>query len=175
MERRRTINFIQQIRRVWQQVVSIAKASTRSVLLPPPSTQTKIKNYLYGRIRFFLKIIIKILLRANTGFIGDIKTETLLDIYEAKNSNCAFIQNLKVTPSSRRQSRSWSIKYKRIHVLNWSNKTVNSFKPLLDSSLATIRQNQWILRNKTRTKMKNSRRMRWGRRRKWFCRLWWQL
>ena len=55
-------------------------------MLTLSSTQTKIKNYFYGRIRFFLKIIIKLILKTNTGFIGDIKTDTLLDIYEAKNS-----------------------------------------------------------------------------------------
>lgn len=58
----------------------------RPVQHRPLSTQTKIKNYFYGRIRFFLKLIVKIILRENTGFIGDIKTEALLDIYEAKNS-----------------------------------------------------------------------------------------
>lgn len=72
-------------------MVPATKTFARSVLLPQPSTQTKIKNYFYGRIRFFLKIIIKIILKANTGFIGDIKTDTLLDIYEAKNSRGYFI------------------------------------------------------------------------------------
>lgn len=67
-------------------MVLVAETPAGTVRMPSLSTQTKIKNYFYGRIRFFLKLIVKIILRENTGFIGDIKTEALLDIYEAKNS-----------------------------------------------------------------------------------------
>lgn len=45
-------------------------------------TQTKIKNYFYGNIRYLLKIILKFIFgNAKTGFVNDIKTETLLDMY----------------------------------------------------------------------------------------------
>jgi hypothetical protein len=76
-------------------VVFTSKTPPRSVNHHPLRTQTKIKNYFYGRIRFFLKLIIKIILRENTGFIGDIKTETLLDIYEANNSNFQNIEEFE--------------------------------------------------------------------------------
>jgi hypothetical protein len=72
-------------------MVFTPKTSARPVIHSQCSTQTKIKNYFYGRIRFFLKIIIKFILKTNTGFIGDIKTDTLLDIFEAKNSTVNFM------------------------------------------------------------------------------------
>ena len=68
-------------------------------------TQTKIKNYFYGRIRFFLKLITKIILRVNTGFIGDIKTDVLLDIYEATNSNHYFTHNFNPAFPYQRKNR----------------------------------------------------------------------
>jgi hypothetical protein len=55
-------------------MVFTSKTSPWQVTKHQLRTQTKIKNYFYGRIRFFLKLIIKIILRENTGFIGDIKT-----------------------------------------------------------------------------------------------------
>jgi hypothetical protein len=58
----------------------------------PGRTQTKIKNYFYGNIRYFLKIIIKFFNKKSTGFVNDIKTETLLDMYEAKNSTPKLMQ-----------------------------------------------------------------------------------
>ena len=74
LERWRTRDTLQQVRGIRQQVVSITETSSWPVKHYPFRTQTKIKNYFYGRIRFFLKLIIKIILRDNTGFIGDIKT-----------------------------------------------------------------------------------------------------
>jgi len=67
-------------------VVSAAEASARQVTLPLGRTQTKIKNYFYGTIRYFLKIIIKYFCKKSTGFVNDIKTDTLLEMYEAKGS-----------------------------------------------------------------------------------------
>ena len=65
-----------------------SKTSPRSVISLLTSTQTKIKNYFYGNIRYLLKIILKIAFGKNrTGFVNDIKTETLLDMYEGKGSN----------------------------------------------------------------------------------------
>jgi len=71
-------------------MVFITKTPSWKVLLPSLRTQTKIKNYFYGNIRYFLKIIIKHFHRKSTGFVNDIKTETLLDLYEAKNSTTAL-------------------------------------------------------------------------------------
>lgn len=62
-------------------MVFTAKTFARPVPLTLYRTQTKIKNYFYGNIRFLLKIIIKFILNIKAGFINDIKTETLLDIY----------------------------------------------------------------------------------------------
>jgi len=67
-------------------MVFTAKTSTRKVSLCENRTQTKIKNYFYGTIRYFLKIIVKYFCKRSTGFINDIKTEVLLDMYEAKGS-----------------------------------------------------------------------------------------
>lgn len=51
-------------------------------------TQTKIKNYFYGNIRYLLKIILKFAFgKTRTGFVNDIKTEILLDMYEGKGGN----------------------------------------------------------------------------------------
>jgi hypothetical protein len=58
-----------------------------TVLLTFFSTQTKIKNYFYGNIRYLLKLITKYYLRVSTGFINDIKTETLVNIYESQEGN----------------------------------------------------------------------------------------
>lgn len=60
-------------------------ASTRQVAKNQLRTQTKIKNYFYGQIRLFLKIGIIVILREEPGFINDIKTNILIDIYEGKN------------------------------------------------------------------------------------------
>ena len=49
--------------------------------VPYYRTQTKIKNYFYGNVRYLLKIIIKTVTSVKAGFINDIKTDTLLDIY----------------------------------------------------------------------------------------------
>jgi hypothetical protein len=66
-------------------MVLTSKKSAGQVLLHVCRTQTKIKNYFYGNIRYFLKVVIKHFHRKSTGFVNDIKTETLLDVYEAKN------------------------------------------------------------------------------------------
>lgn len=73
-------------------MVFTAKAFARSVPHPLYSTQTKIKNYFYGNIRFLLKIIIKSILNIKAGFINDIKTDTLLDIYQGKNGTFLLMQ-----------------------------------------------------------------------------------
>ena len=65
-------------------MVSPSKAPSGQVPLDLARTQTKIKNYFYGNIRFLLKIIVKHFSKKSTGFINDIKTETLLEIYEGK-------------------------------------------------------------------------------------------
>lgn len=62
-------------------MVLAAEASAWQVKLVLLRTQTKIKNYFYGTIRYFLKIIVKYFCKKSTGFINDIKTETLLDMY----------------------------------------------------------------------------------------------
>jgi hypothetical protein len=59
--------------------------------MPRFRTQTKIKNYFYGNIRYLLKIIVKYFYQKSTGFINDIKTETLLDIYEGKRGTFFLI------------------------------------------------------------------------------------
>jgi hypothetical protein len=94
-------------------MVSASKTSPWQVTHKQPRTQTKIKNYFYGKIRFFLKLITKIILRVNTGFIGDIKTDVLLDIYEASNSNYYFNQNFKVFLLFNPPLENYSIKLRR--------------------------------------------------------------
>lgn len=83
-------------------MVFTAKASAWSVKLSPCRTQTKIKNYFYGNIRFLLKIIIKSILKIKAGFINDIKTDTLLDIYQGKNGTPTITQILKASTLSKR-------------------------------------------------------------------------
>jgi hypothetical protein len=72
-------------------VVPAPEAPAREVPLPSLRTQTKIKNYFYGTIRFFLKIIVKYFCKKSTGFINDIKTDTLLEMYEARGSTSPYI------------------------------------------------------------------------------------
>ena len=67
-------------------MVFTTKTSSRSVLDNLLRTQTKIKNYFYGNIRYLLKIIVKSVTKSRAGFINDLKTDFLLDIYEGKNS-----------------------------------------------------------------------------------------
>jgi len=62
-------------------MVFTTKTPPRQVTPQIVRTQTKIKNYFYGNIRFFLKIIIKYFHKKSTGFVNDIKTEVLLDMY----------------------------------------------------------------------------------------------
>lgn len=62
-------------------MVFTAKVSPRKVKRFKLRTQTKIKNYFYGSIRYLLKIIIKTVTNNKAGFINDIKTDTLLDLY----------------------------------------------------------------------------------------------
>ena len=63
-------------------MVRDSKVSSRKVYnFPINRTQTKIKNYFYGNIRYLLKIIVKNFLKQSTGFINDVKTNILLDIY----------------------------------------------------------------------------------------------
>jgi hypothetical protein len=76
-------------------VVPLTKTSARPVLLALPSTQTKIKNYFYGNIRYLLKLILKYFVRTSTGFINDIKTDTLLNIYESKEGTYPLMQSMK--------------------------------------------------------------------------------
>jgi hypothetical protein len=57
------------------------KCCREGKLVPINRTQTKIKNYFYGNIRYLLKIIIKNFLKQSTGFINDVKTNILLDMY----------------------------------------------------------------------------------------------
>lgn len=128
LERRVAGDPLQQVRGVRQQMVPPAEAPARPVRHPPRSTQTKIKNYFYGRIRFFLKLIVKIILRENTGFIGDIKTEALLDIYEAKNSSLDTSQSSRAFPSSRGPSSASSTRSRRRPACGSSNRTGRSFR-----------------------------------------------
>jgi len=79
-------------------MVFTTEALTRQVVYFRLRTQTKIKNYFYGNIRYFLKLIIKHFHKKSTGFVNDIKTDTLLDLYEAKNSNNGLKQIFKVIP-----------------------------------------------------------------------------
>jgi hypothetical protein len=72
-------------------VVPHPEAPPRTVLLPPRSTQTKIKNYFYGNIRYLLKLLLKSFVRTSTGFINDIKTDTLLNIYESKEGTTSIM------------------------------------------------------------------------------------
>jgi len=66
-------------------MVPHSKAPSRSVKVSQLRTQTKIKNYFYGNIRYLLKIILKVVFsKSRTGFVNDIKTDTLLDMYEGK-------------------------------------------------------------------------------------------
>jgi phage-related holin len=52
-----------------------SKASAWTVFHILARTQTKIKNYFYGNIRYLLKIILKFAFGKNrTGFVNDIKT-----------------------------------------------------------------------------------------------------
>lgn len=67
-------------------MVFTPKKPPGQVLHPGFRTQTKIKNYFYGNIRYFLKVVIRHFHRKSTGLVNDIKTDTLLDLYEAKNS-----------------------------------------------------------------------------------------
>ena len=86
-------------------MVFIAETSARPVTIVLVSTQTKIKNYFYGNIRFLLKIIIKEVLHVKAGSINDIKTDILLDIYQGKNSKPLPTKNFKDSISSKRPSR----------------------------------------------------------------------
>ena len=67
-------------------MVFTSKISAGKVKIGKFRTQTKIKNYFYGSIRYLLKIIIKTVTNNKAGFINDIKTDTLLDLYEGRNS-----------------------------------------------------------------------------------------
>lgn len=69
-------------------MVFTTKAPSRQVKWPSLRTQTKIKNYFYGNIRYLLKIILKTVTKVKTGFINDVRTDILLDIYEGKNGKC---------------------------------------------------------------------------------------
>lgn len=138
LERRRARDPVQQVRRVRQQMVPAAETPARPVRMRSLSTQTKIKNYFYGRIRFFLKLIVKIILRENTGFIGDIKTEALLDIYEAKNSTQPTIQSLRGFRSSRGPSSASSTRSRRRPASGSSNRTRRSLRSLPTTSSAIM-------------------------------------
>lgn len=71
-------------------MVFTTKAPSRQVRWHPLRTQTKIKNYFYGNIRYLLKIILKTVTKVKTGFINDVRTDVLLDIYEGKNGKCSY-------------------------------------------------------------------------------------
>ena len=60
------------------------KISARKVVRFLVRTQTKIKNYFYGNIRYALKVIVKYFMKSSTGFLNDINTETLVNIYESE-------------------------------------------------------------------------------------------
>jgi len=68
------LNSLYQVRLVWKQMVFTSKTLTWKVNKFLVRTQTKIKNYFYGTIRYFLKIIIKYFCKKSTGFVNDIKT-----------------------------------------------------------------------------------------------------
>ena len=137
LERRGARDPLQQVRRARQQMVPAAEAPARPVPTHPLSTQTKIKNYFYGRIRFFLKLIVKIILRENTGFIGHIKTEALLDIYEAKNSTRPTIKSSRASPSSRGPSRASSTRSRRRPASGSSRTTRRNSRSLPTTSSTT--------------------------------------
>lgn len=107
----------------------------------PGRTQTKIKNYFYGNIRYFLKIIIKFFNKKSTGFVNDIKTETLLDMYEAKNSTPTSIQVSMAMLLSPAPSKNSSIELKNMPVKNLSGRTKRRFTISPSSSWKTIRTN----------------------------------
>ena len=66
-------------------MVFTTEAPPRQVNRSSLRTQTKIKNYFYGNIRYLLKIILKTVTKVKTGFVNDVRTDVLLDIYEGKN------------------------------------------------------------------------------------------
>jgi hypothetical protein len=80
-------------------MVFTTKTPPRQVRNKSLRTQTKIKNYFYGNIRYLLKNIIKHFYKKSTGFVNDIKTDTLLDLYMAKNSSFALTKTFKDTLS----------------------------------------------------------------------------
>lgn len=127
LERRGTLNSLCQIRRIWQQMVPSPETSPRQVHIHPFRTQTKIKNYFYGNIRYLLKIIVKYFFKKSTGFINDIKTETLLDMYEGKNCIFLLIQASKTTSSSIKLSKDLGIGWRRSSVKSLSRKAKTTF------------------------------------------------
>jgi hypothetical protein len=97
-------------------------------------TQTKIKNYFYGNIRYLLKIIVKYFFKKSTGFINDIKTETLLDMYEAKNGIFSSIQLSMTISSSTKPSKDLDTGLKKSSVKKLLDKTRKIFTILPKNS-----------------------------------------
>lgn len=114
-------------------MVPSPKTPPRQVKPKLPRTQTKIKNYFYGNIRYLLKIIVKYFFKKSTGFINDIKTETLLDMYEGKNSTSFLTQPSKTTCSSTRPSKDSTLESRKNPVRNLFARAKMSFITLLKS------------------------------------------
>lgn len=62
------------------------------------STQTKIKNYFYGNIRLLLKIALRAFVACSTGFINDLRTEALVNIYESQEGTPRRTQSMRAWP-----------------------------------------------------------------------------
>jgi hypothetical protein len=122
-------------------MVFTTEAPTGQVVYCRLRTQTKIKNYFYGNIRYFLKLIVKHFHKKNTGFVNDIKTDTLLDLFDAKNSKNCLKQVFKVIRLYRKLSGCSAIKWKGRPANKLSCRIRRPFKPSLRFlSEATIRK-----------------------------------
>lgn len=99
-------------------MVPSSETSAKAVWLTLNSTQTKIKNYFYGNIRLLLKVIIQEALSNKAGFVNDIRTDLLLDIYEAKKRNYLLTKNFKETISYKGPLKNSIIESTKRHAKN---------------------------------------------------------
>jgi len=119
-------------------MVFTTKAPSWQVKWPSLRTQTKIKNYFYGNIRYLLKIILKTVTKVKTGFINDVRTDILLDIYEGKNGKCILMQILRDSVLSIRPLDGSASKLTRSRLKSSSSK-INSSSKILPISFYSSR------------------------------------
>lgn len=137
-------------------MVDAAETPAGEVVIRSYRTQTKIKNYFYGNIRYFLKIIIKHFHKKSTGFVNDIKTETLLELYEAKNSTFPITEISKTTRSYPRPSNNSNTALIGIIAKKLSGSVRRSFVGWLNCSSPTISKRTTPPKEKNRNHRKKA-------------------